>query len=372
MAVDWFLPAFRAGGPIRSVANLAELLSGTHDIWIVAGAYDLGTDKTLDVVLNTWVQMELNEKKVQVMYLTRDRWTRNSWDAIFDKVTPQWLYLNSLFSKAFMRIPLRLSHRMTEMRVVLAPRGMLGERALAIKPLKKRVFLAYARTMNLFRNVRWHASSIQEKSEIQNQFHRAEVCIAQNVAGNPNSVDSNRPTDHWSILVVGRIHRVKNLHFGLCALLTAPTDRPLRLVFVGPVEDVAYMNELEEMVRNQSRVEVDFIGGVPQDGLAEYFNAAHFLLSPTRQENFGHSIVEAWGHGCPVFISDQTPWRGLEKEGIGWDWPLDEAVWVDGMEQALSMTIDRWSRLSENAKCYFYDVVRGPHVMKSNRKIFES
>ena len=45
---------------------------------------------------------------------------------------------------------------------------------------------------------------------------------------------------------------------------------------------------------------------------------------PTLGENYGHVIYEALDSGCPVLISDQTPWRGLSEVGAGWDLPLDK------------------------------------------------
>ena len=45
VSVDWFPPAFRAGGPIRSTFNLVSLLANTYDVWVISGAYDLGQDR---------------------------------------------------------------------------------------------------------------------------------------------------------------------------------------------------------------------------------------------------------------------------------------------------------------------------------------
>ena len=54
VSADWFPPAFRAGGPIRSTFNLVSLLASTCDVWVISGAYDLGQDRPLDIPLDTW------------------------------------------------------------------------------------------------------------------------------------------------------------------------------------------------------------------------------------------------------------------------------------------------------------------------------
>jgi glycosyltransferase involved in cell wall biosynthesis len=45
---------------------------------------------------------------------------------------------------------------------------------------------------------------------------------------------------------------------------------------------------------------------------------------PTLGENYGHVVQEALLAGCPVLLSDTTPWRGLQALGVGWDLPLDD------------------------------------------------
>ena len=35
-------------------------------------------------------------------------------------------------------------------------------------------------------------------------------------------------------------------------------------------------------------------------------------------------IVESWQNGCPVLISDQTPWQDLENKLIGKVYPLSQ------------------------------------------------
>ncbi len=50
----------------------------------------------------------------------------------------------------------------------------------------------------------------------------------------------------------------------------------------------------------------------------------HAYILPTQGENFGHSIYEALINGLPVIISDQTPWRNLEREAIGFDIALQD------------------------------------------------
>ena len=47
VAIDWYLPAYRAGGPIRSIANLVAALGDEIDFRIVCGNRDLGESEDL-------------------------------------------------------------------------------------------------------------------------------------------------------------------------------------------------------------------------------------------------------------------------------------------------------------------------------------
>lgn len=368
IGVDWFLPAYKAGGPIRSVANLVGLLAERFEVRVLTGAYDLGDPQDpLPVALNEWVA---HAPGVQVKYLTAD--VAGAWPAALEELRPAYLYLNSVYSKRFALDAVRAARLFPDTKVVLAPRGMLGAGALSIKPFKKRVFLALARGLGWFRGVRWHASTDLERQEVQKWFPGAEVVVAGNLPTPPPAENPARPSDRWVIVNIGRIHKVKYTMFSLRAIRDADSTRPIELDFIGPPEDAAYLALLKaEAAKAGSEVTIRFLGAVPPHELGSHFDRAHFLTSSTTQENFGHSIAEAWAHGCPVLIADTTPWRGLAEKGIGWDWALEEAVWHEGLAKALAMSPEEWHAMSENARRFFADEVLSAEVLEANRRIFQ-
>lgn len=367
---DWFPPAYRAGGPIRSAFNLCALLSEHHDIWVVTGSHDLGVEKALEVEKDRWNTIQVNDASIQVRYCSEGTLDRGLWSQLLDEINPDVLHLNSMFSKDYTLIPLRIARSRKPLRVVLAPRGMLGEAALSIKPLKKKIFLSVARMTGLFCDVKWHASTAKEASEICNHFVSADVFIAQNLPAAIPPENPKRPTDHWKIVVIGRIHRVKNLGFGIEALLKASANRPVELDFIGPLEDQDYQKELADLAGSQNDVKIRFLGGIPPTELSKYLHAAHFLMSSTTQENFGHSIVEAWAHGCPVLISDRTPWLQLQDKGVGRDWPLDADAWQVGLSKVLVMKAFEWEEMSAQSREFFRNHVRNGDAEKANLELF--
>ena len=72
---------------------------------------------------------------------------------------------------------------------------------------------------------------------------------------------------------------------------------------------------------------------------------------PSLTENFSYTVLESFQAGIPVLISDQTPWRGLEAKGIGWDLPLHVPVdWDAAMDSLVAMTLEGRMSRSKRAR----------------------
>ncbi|EPZ59913.1 glycosyl transferases group 1 family protein [[Clostridium] sordellii ATCC 9714] len=65
-------------------------------------------------------------------------------------------------------------------------------------------------------------------------------------------------------------------------------------------------------------------GSVETEEVVNVLKQHHVFLFPTFGENYGHVIQEALSAGCPVILSDQTPWQDLEKNGAGYVFPIDD------------------------------------------------
>ena len=79
------------------------------------------------------------------------------------------LYLNSFFHPVFTLRPLAAGRlgRITKRPIVIAPRGEFSEGALAIRWWKKRSYIAFAKTLGLYRDLIWQASSEHEADDIR-------------------------------------------------------------------------------------------------------------------------------------------------------------------------------------------------------------
>ena len=58
---DWFTPAYKAGGPVRSIENLARLLKDDFEIFILTGDRDLGDRHPFEgITPDAWILSDHN------------------------------------------------------------------------------------------------------------------------------------------------------------------------------------------------------------------------------------------------------------------------------------------------------------------------
>ncbi|HBI22280.1 MAG TPA: group 1 family glycosyltransferase, partial [Legionella sp.] len=135
----------------------------------------------------------------------------------------------------------------------------------------------------------------------------------------------------------------KNLYFALQVLERIEST----LVFdvYGPIEDKEYWQVCLDLIEQlPSNIVVNYMGTVTPAQVADVFSAYDLFFFPTLGENYGHVIAESMSVGTPVLLSDQTPWQNLEDDRLGWDLPLDLALFGRKVEEVASM--DAESRLS--------------------------
>ena len=367
--VEWYPPAYKAGGPIRSVHNLMQMLRAQtdHHLEVVCGDRDFGSASPLEGIepdvphMREGIQVTYRSSVTHAWWLEKLRGTP-------DKPAPDVVYLNSLFSVQFALHPLRAA-RTLGIRVVLAPRGMLGAGALAIKPVKKKVFMTAARLFGLFQGVRWHASTEVERAEIHTHLPGSDVHTALNVPLMDANVTPVSKGVGLTWAMVGRIQQKKNLHFALEALQDVDLKgKHLRVELVGPAEDEVYLQHLLSL--SKPGLDIVHVGAVPPHELGEVWRRSHALLMPTTHENFGHAVVEAWAHGRPVLLSDQTPWRGLSEAGLGWDVPLEKTLWAGRMQEALHWSTETWQAMSEACVAKHRSLVEDDNLVHANVQLF--
>jgi glycosyltransferase involved in cell wall biosynthesis len=262
------------------------------------------------------------------------------------------IWLNSFFSRGSIGVLLYRRMGWIRVPVLLAPRGEFASGALAVKRTRKAIAMRVLRWTGCLRAIHWLASSEVERRDIE------AIVAADSITLVPESVAEVTPADEpWPAksprrlraVFAARIAATKNLRFLLEVLARSSGD--IHLDIIGPLEEPDYWARCQAVIgRLPSTVTVKYVGEAAHDDLQRRLPAYDVMLLPTRGENFGHAIVEAWTAGCPVIVSDRTPWRQLTSSGLGWDVPLDHAAWLTAIGQCLEMSPDAHLAMRRRAR----------------------
>lgn len=373
ICIDWFLPGYKAGGPIKSVFNIVTSLKEDYSFSILCSDTDFGEMIPYEgIATGVWLQ----QNGYRVMYLGRKAQSIFFIKNLMQEKNYDVIYLNSLFSTRFTLFPL-LAHKASgsKAKVILAPRGMLGMGALNLKKRKKQVFLSFAKAAGIYKNITWHASTALEADEIRANFGNNErVKIATNISALTSGLvfKANKTPQNTTFFFLSRVSRKKNLLGALKLLSKIELSNNIYFKIIGPIEDTGYWEECQSLISTLSHnILVEYLGAVPNMQLPALLKNYHFLLLPTFSENFGHVVVESWQAGCPVIISDQTPWQNLSEAGVGWEIPLaNESDFIKILQQCVNMEQFEYEVLSKQTQQYLRQHVMTDEILEQNKALF--
>jgi glycosyltransferase involved in cell wall biosynthesis len=370
---DWFLPGYLAGGPIQSIATLTKELGNDFNFKIITTDRDFKSDKAYEIIKpNEWTNFE----NKTVFYLSPENLTETFILKLIKETPHDVIYLNSLFSKHFTIniLKWKAKNKITS-KIILAPRGMLGDGALAIKAFKKKLFLIYAKSFWLFKNINWQSTSKQESNEIKKRIG-SNVLISE-ISNLPNSATEIKHIDKKENILrlcfISRISEKKNLNFTIEVLKKIKNKTIIFDVF-GPIEDQTYWNScLENAKKLPTNITLSYKGILKPFEISSTIGKYHVLLLPTQNENYGHIIVETLQHGRPIIISDQTPWRNLENESVGFDIALtDKQKFIEAIEKLSELNQAEFNTITTKCVSYINAKLNVEDIKKQYIKLFNS
>lgn len=372
-----YLPGYKAGGILRTIANTVEHLCDDFDFRIVTRDRDLGEDKPyVDIKINQWNPVG----NAMVYYLQPQAITVKNISNLIEGTPHQVLYLNSFFDPFTIKVLWgRRIGQIKLKRLIVAPRGEFAWGSLGLKYKKKFAYIQLSRLLGFYENVTWHASSEYEALDIIKvmKIKTAAIHIARDLPSKNIPDDCCNVTfqpapvcNGLKLVFLSRIAREKKLDYALRVLNKVNA----KVVFdiYGPVEDMTYWEECQGLISQLPvNVKVNYLGSVSPNEVVPIFSNYDMLLLPTAGENYGHVIVESLTAGTPVLISDKTIWRNLQADGIGWDIDLKQ---FDSFVEI----IERFALLSNNerlkkraiVKVKIVERLRDTAVVEVNRQLF--
>ncbi len=368
---EYFYPFSDAGGPIRSIEQILEVLNQNSSIKLVTSANNhQGNKLPINIKVNYFINEPISN--------TSTYYSSNSIIGIFKLVKLYFknqyhtFYINGMFIPRLSLLPALICKN-----VIISPRGMLFNETLGSKSFFKKLYL-FVYKFVLSKNAIWHATDATEVWEIKRFFgERANVKLITNIPVKPLDINATRLKESKSLNLVyyGLIVEKK----GLLALIQALKSLNLfiSLDIYGSIKDQTYWKVcLQEINTNKSRAIFNYLGHADpsesQTILAKY--DAFILL--TKGENFGHSIYEALSVGTPVIITNKTPWQfDNSANPPGWIINYDnQGIETDSLKQTLTnlyhMDNDAYALTSKAAHTYAVDFYTSHDFKKEYTDLF--
>lgn len=368
-----YLPGYKAGGALRTIVNMTEALSDDFRFRIVTSDRDSGDLLPYPSVRrDAWQQVG----NADVYYLSSDALTVARCRDIIETTAHDFIYLQSCFSPFTIKPLLATKPGLARAGgpVIVAPRGEFYPGALSIRYSKKMAYLAVARLFRLYAGAIWQASNEEEAAAVRKWFgNRCRVAVAPDIAASPAPEIPERRCKvpgELKVIFLSRICPKKNLAEALRILGTVTGK--VAFDIAGPAEDAGYWQTCQKLIAElPPNVKVRYLGTVPHEDVSRVLSEYELFLFPTLGENFGHIILESLLAGCPVLVSDRTPWRKLAETGAGWDLSLDKPhVLGRAVQACIDMDEAVHAELRLQARGAGGRYVNDQRVLAANRNLF--
>lgn len=339
-----YKPAFVYGGPIFSVAYLAEELTKQNEVLVISTTAN-GLEE-LDFPINE-VQ---NINGVSVRFFSRQTkdhshlsfgllsylW-KNGGD--YDIIHIQsWWNLVALFSALICKIK--------NWKYVITPRGMLSPYTYQSSLVKKLIHLFLGN--NLLKRAVIHATASDEAVKIEN------LNIKYNIQVAPNYVSVDIPfmeriqNQIPQLLFLSRIHPKKGLDILIKSLKLLPIDVKLNIVGDG---DAEYIDTLKKIaLSNQVQDKIIWHGSIYDDAKYNMYASCDLMILPSHDENFANNVLESLLLGTPVVVSENVGLAIFVKNNnLGWVFKGGELQLADAITKALNDK-DRREKINTSAR----------------------
>lgn len=335
--VGTYIPGYRGGGPTQSVKNLVEALSEEFEFYIFTANHDLGVNEPYENVdTNRW-----NKYGGINIYYSSDQNKSKNLKQIFKQQNFSLIFLNSFFSTDTIRILILRKQLKIDTPIVLMPRGELSEGALNIKKPKKVSFIRFAKIFGLLDRIHYLSTAEDEHDQIQKLLETDKVHKVLNIPNTEKKIFLNTKEEgKLKVVFLSRITQKKNLDYALETLNHCKGN--IYLDIYGTIEEKSYWKKCKEIIANlPDNITVNYKGELPNEKVISTLSKYDLFYFPTKSENYGHVISEALQASIPVLISDQTPWKNLEKKKLGWEFVLEK-------NDSFSNKIDELSFMNKN------------------------
>lgn len=375
---DYYLPGYKSGGGMRTIVNIVERFKEQFDFSIITRDHDGKLDKKpyQGVNIDGWNAV----KDTKVFYISAENFKIGRLSRLITQIEPEAIYVNSFFSSfAVCTLLLRKAGRLPTGKIIIAPCGELSAHALALKSAKKKLFLKLSGAFGLYENIVWKASSPIEKEEIEKyKGIGGKIFVAPDLP--PQTPARNFKIEQKpekkkgaaKMVFLSRFVRIKNFKWLLNYL--DDVKGKLQIDVIGPIEQNDYWNECLQIIdKLPGNIKIEAKGIVPYEQVYRKLLGYHFFILPTLSENFGHALLEALAAGCPLIVSDRTPWRNLQAKKIGWDIALENPRrWIEILNHCIDLDDKSYRKMARSAEKFAVERMSSLKTGEDTLRMFES
>ncbi len=237
-------------------------------------------------------------------------------------------------------------------KVIVAPRGMLGEYTLqSQKKSPKSIFHKFL-GKKLLKKSYLHLTAQIEREEV-NYIKDNRVFVLPNLLSipiNQNKTEktytqNKEDTNIFKLVFMSRIHHKKGLEILIEAISqlekqnTENSKINLQLDLIGKSESIEYQNSLQKLIiQNNLKNKVKWIGWLEGNQKFEHLEKSDLFVLPSFNENFANVVIECLSTGTPVLVSDKVGLADYVKEkDLGWVCKTNS---IDSLLQTLEIAIN--------------------------------
>jgi glycosyltransferase involved in cell wall biosynthesis len=364
ISIPWFLPAFKAGGPIRSIANMVGTYNSNVEYFIFCGSKDVDGAELQVSEFNTWISYSGNCK---VWYASENATFALKQE--FKKSGAGILYIVGIFDYEFNIVPLL---KLSAAKKILSVRGMLHSGALSQKTIKKKLFLNYLKAVGVHKRIVFHATDDVEAAHVKNVFgNNVTVQVANNFAAAASNTIAliDKPIGFLKLVTVALISPMKNHLLVLEALMHCTAN--IEYTIYGAVKDDEYWYQCKSIVRELPKnIFVHYGGELSPIEVEAKLKENHVFVMPSKSENFGHAIAEALAIGKPVITSNNTPWVQLRENHAGVNVDFNAQVLASEINGFANLNNEEYAMLSKSALQYYILSQTNSPLMEQYRNLF--
>ena len=316
------------GGPARSVPMISM---GLQDLGIINILISVDFDFAKNSVIAKDQRLRWDKVKpsniAKGYYSAELKWKiKNTVTELRENGFFVIIHLHSIWS--FPSVAVFCVCRQIKVPYVISPRSSLQTESLKKNSFIKKIvgflfinqFICQARFL--------HVTSDSEYADVRDKFEGLNIFLSENGLDFtefgllPTKAEAKESigvtAEERCILFMSRVNRRKGLDIlyesfsKLCE-----NQSNIILLIAGPVDDVHIIDDILFDAKNKGiEASIKYLGMTKGVERLNLFSAADVFVLPTKFENFGMSIAEAFASGLRVITTKMTPWQEAEKLGF--------------------------------------------------------